>query len=287
MKPNVPYHSARLEGMITRRFYQAALSVIARKKIEISRDVPLEVYAYSGEKTLPEQVASIRSFLAHAGRPKKFTVVSDGSYTADSAALLESIDQCVQVQQTSPPLPAGLPEDVQSFLTNHFTGRQLILIMSLPVNGPALYTDSDVLFFKGAREIADLAQTRSVPAFYQADCVFAGDEKLLRDETEKQNPANMGFLLLFKRLDWSRGLERLHEFPSVPNFFTTQTITQLSLHANGAQPFDPQKFVLQLDDEFGYADHYANGALAVRHYVNPIRHKFWAAIGHQILRGLW
>jgi hypothetical protein len=284
MKPNVPYHSARLEGMITRRLYQAALPFIARRKIQIPRDVPLEVYAYSGERTLPEQVASIRSFLAHAGRPRQFTVVSDGSYTAESAALLESIDKCVQVQQTSPPLPSGLPESVQSFLANHFTGRQLALIMSLPGNGPAIYTDSDVLFFKGAREIADLAETRSAPALYQADCVFAGDESLLRDESEKRNPANMGFLLLFKRLDWSCGLERLHAFPSVPNFFTTQTVTHLCLHANGAQPLDPQKFVLQRDDEFGYADHYANGSLAIRHYVNPIRHKFWAAIGHQILR---
>ncbi|HST29772.1 MAG TPA: hypothetical protein VLK27_02910 [Chthoniobacterales bacterium] len=285
MKPNVPYHSARLEGMITRRFYQAALPSIARRKIEILRDVPLEVYAYSGERGVPEQVASIRSFLTHAGRPKQFTVLSDGSHTAESEALLESIDQCVAVQHTSPPLPSDLPQNVQSFLTTHFTGRQLALIMSLPVNGPALYTDSDVLFFRGAREISDLAETRSVPAFYQADCVFAGDERLLRDETEKRNPANMGFLLLFKKLDWSLGLERLHLYPSVPNFFTTQTITHLSLHANGARPFDPQKFVLQLDDEFGYADHYASGALAIRHYVNPIRHKFWAAIGHQILRG--
>jgi hypothetical protein len=285
MKPNVPYHLARLEGKITRGFYEATLPFIVRRKIDIPRDVPLEVYAYSGENTLPEQVASIRSFLANVGRPKCFVVHSDGSFTRRSIDLLKAIDPSVQVRESPPPLPPGLPENVQSFFASHFTGRQLALIMSLPANGPALYTDSDVLFFPGAREIADLAKTRSVPAFYQADCVFAGDERLLRDETEKRNPANMGFLLFFQKLDWTTGLERLRTFYGVPNFFTTQTVTQLCLHANGVRPFDPQKFVLQRDDEFGYADYYADGALAVRHYVNPIRHKFWAAIGHQILRG--
>ena len=286
MKPNVPYHLARLEGKIARTLYQAALPSIARHKIDIPGDVPLEVYAYSGEKTLPEQVASTRSFLKNAGRPKCFAVFSDGSYTRRSIDLLKTIDPCVQVRESPPPLPPGLPENVQSFLTTHFTGRQLALIMSLPANGPAIYTDSDVLFFPGAREIAALAEMRTVPALYQADCVFAGDERLLRDETEKRNPANMGFLLLFRNLDWTVGLERLRDFRDVPNFFTTQTVTQLSLHANGGRPFDPKKFVLQRDDEFGYADYYSNGALAIRHYVNPIRHKFWAAIGHQMLRGI-
>ena len=78
MKPNVPYHLARLEGKITRRLYHGALRFIAQRKINIPRSVPLEVYAYSGENNLPEQVASTRSFLANVGRPKQFTVVSDG-----------------------------------------------------------------------------------------------------------------------------------------------------------------------------------------------------------------
>src|SRR5436309_13415444 len=129
MKPNVPYHLARLEGKITRRLYHGALRFIAQRKINIPRSVPLEVYAYSGENNLPEQVASTRSFLANVGRPKQFTVVSDGSYTARSIALLEKIDKCVRVQTVAPPLPPGLPGQVQSFLTEHFTGRQLTLIM--------------------------------------------------------------------------------------------------------------------------------------------------------------
>lgn len=279
---NVPYHSARLEGKIARSLYRAALPMFVRQRIRIARELPFDVFAYSGENTLPEQIASIRSFLTYVGRPKQFTVVSDGSYTAASIELLNKIDSCVRVQTTAPSLPSGLPEKVQSYLTNHFTGKQLALIMSLPANGPTLYTDSDVLFFPEAMQLADLSRTKSVSAFYLADYQFSGDERLIQDSTEKENPVNMGFLLLFQKLDWSLGLERLEMLSDTPNFFTTQTVTHLCLHANGAVPFDPHKFVLKVDDQFIYRDRYAGSSLAVRHYVNPVRHKFWAAIAQQL-----
>lgn len=281
MKPNVPYHLARHEGRLVRGLYQTALSAIVRRKIKIPRDVPVEVCAYSGESSLPEQVASIRSFLAYAGRPKQFTVFSDGSYTSQSISLLETIDSCVRVQPTVPPFPPNLPDKVQTFFQRHFTGRQIAVIMSLPGDCPALYTDSDVLFFPGAGEIVELSQAQSVSAFYQLDYDFSGDDRLVRDASEKRSPANMGFLLLFKKLDWSVGLERLRALDGIPNFFTTQTLTHLSLHANGARPLDPMKFVLQLDDQTVYRDKYAKPLIAMRHYVNPVRHKFWTTLAHR------
>src|SRR5690349_7107498 len=143
MKPNLPYHLARLQGKIVRDLYRAALPVIVRRRVSPLRKLDLDVYAYSGENTLPEQVASIRSFLANAGRPRRFIVVSDGSYTAKSADLLEKIDNCVRVQQQPPQLPPDLPDKTRSYLTTHHTGKQLSLIMSLPQNGCTLYTDSD------------------------------------------------------------------------------------------------------------------------------------------------
>src|SRR6202040_1930224 len=153
---NLAYHSARLEGKIARALYRAALPMIVRRRQRIARDLALDVFAYSGENTLPEQVASIRSFLAHAGRPKQFTVLSDGSYTAASTDLLEKIDICVRVEKPPAVLPPGLPDTIQSYLTEHPTGKQLALLMSLPTNGPTLYTDSDVLFFPAAHDLAVL-----------------------------------------------------------------------------------------------------------------------------------
>jgi hypothetical protein len=168
-------------------------------------------------------------------------------------------------------------EDIYPYLKNHPTGRQLGLIMSLPLTAPVLYLDSDILFFPGANDLHAQAQKRDVPALYLADCRFSGDERLLRDPKETNHPVNTGFLLLFQKLDWSLGVKRFLEMQGPPIFFTNQTITHLAMHANGAAPFDPRKYVLQLDDQFVYPDRYANSSIALRHYVNPVRHKFWTS----------
>ena len=273
--PNFPYHLARFEGKLLRRFYRTQLPLIVRRKMPARRDVPVEVFAYSGQSALPEQAASIRSFLANVGRPKSFTVFSDGSYTSQSIRLLERIDPVVRVSECLPGLPPEIPEKLFPYLNEHPTGKQLRLVMSLPIDGPALYTDSDVLFFPAAVDLVEKIRINGAPAYYLADYQFSGDERLLHDHSEKRDPVNTGFLLLLRKLDWSHGLERLAEMSGSPVFFTNQTVVHLCMHSNGAEPFDPQKYVLKADDEFVYRDYYADTSLAVRHYVHQIRHKFW------------
>src|ERR1700687_4565443 len=99
--PNFGYHLARLQGHITRRIYRAFLPLILRRPINSPRRIALEVFAYSGEAMLPEQIASIRSFLRHVGRPNSFTVVSDSSYSQRSVHLLELVDPVVTVRQAN------------------------------------------------------------------------------------------------------------------------------------------------------------------------------------------
>jgi len=275
--PNFGYHFARLHGRIVRRIYRFLLPSIVRRSVKVPRALDFDVFAYSSRENLPEQVASIRSFLRHAGRPRKFTVVSDGSHTAESIGLLQGIDPCVRVEQARPP-QTDPADKFSHYLANHPTGKQLALIMTLPGDVPAFYIDSDVLFFEGAADLVQRAHTRDVVAYYLADCQFAGDERLLHDSSEKTCPVNTGVLLLFQKLDWSFGAARFAELAGDPIFFTNQTITHLVMHANKAKPFDPASYVLQLDDQFVYSDRYAGPKLALRHYVNPVRHKFWTSL---------
>lgn len=275
---NFGYHLARAEGAAVRRVYAAALPMLARRRISPPRELTFEVHAYSGESALPEQIASIRSFLRHAGRPRKFTVVSDGSYSSRSAALLAAIDEVVNVVEPNTDFPADVPHEMHHYLRAHPTGKQLALIMSLPRDAPALYVDSDVLLFEGARVLASMADDESAPALYLRDCHLSGDERLLRSSAEREEPVNTGVLYLSRSLDWSLGISRFLELTGEPTFFTNQTLTHLVMHANGARPLDPEKFVLQLDDQFIYADRHAGAGLALRHYVNPVRHKFWTEL---------
>jgi hypothetical protein len=277
MMPNFGYHFARVQGRCVRQIYRLLLPVIVRRRIKSPRSVNLEVFAYSGEEMLPEQVASVRSFLRHVGRPTSFTIVSDGSHSRRSVRLLERIDAAVSVREADA-VPSHLPEKLRRYLSNHPTGKQLALIMTLPRQGPALYIDSDVLFFSGAPDLIARLTTPDVSAFYLPDCQFAGDRRLLREAIEEKQPANTGVLLLLRKMDWSSSMGRFLELQGEPTFFTNQTITHLAMHENGARPLDPVKYVLQLDDQFVFSDRYAGAALALRHYVNPVRHKFWTSL---------
>lgn len=276
--PNYGYHLARAQGSVARRAYAAMLPQILRHPVQPANDVSLDVYAYSGEAALPEQIASIRSFVRHAGRPKSFTVVSDGTYSASSLELLRCCDPSVVVSDCGAWIPDNVPPEVVPYLREHPTGKQLALIMSLPVGQPALYVDSDVLFFAEAQRLPALLHRTDAAALYLADCQLSADERLFRNAAEKDHPVNTGVLLLYQKLDWSLSLERFRELDAAPNFFTNQTMTHLTMHANGARPLDPARFVLQLDDQFIYPDSYAGDELALRHYVNPVRHKFWTSL---------
>jgi hypothetical protein len=276
--PNFGYHLARAKGAWFRRHYKARLETIVHRSVPTNAVLPFEVFSYSGEDMLPEQIASIRSLLRFAGRPQQFTVVSDGTHSERSLELLRHLDPCLRVSAASDWQPQNIPPAAASYLANHPTGKQLAVIMSLPRKGPALYIDSDVLFFPGARTLPSLLEQKDAPALYLADCRLSADERLYRNEDEKRNPVNTGVLFLSRKIDWSQSIARLLELEGAPNFFTNQTMTHLALIAAGAVALDPAKFVLQLDDQFEFADRSASPDLVLRHYVNPVRHKFWATL---------
>jgi len=280
--PNYGYHFARAEGRAFRTIYRAFLPSIARREITKRADLSIDVVAYSGEETLPEQVASIRSFLKYVGQPRQFRVVSDGTLKGRSRAILKSLSPAVSVSDIEHWLPKNLPLEIYPYLTTHPTGKQLAVIMSLPTERPTLYVDSDVMFFPGATDLFRLLDEQRGPALYLADCRLSADERLFRNSREKANPVNTGALLLFEKLDWAPAVRRFIELSGPPHFFTNQTMTHLTMHANGALPLDDQKYVLRLDDQFVYGDSYAGRHLALRHYVNPVRHKFWTTFFRRI-----
>ena len=281
---NFGYHFARSRGGLAREAYRMLLPMIVRRQIDPPRTLDIDVFAYSNQPMLPEQIASARSFLKYAGRPNNFTIVSDGTHCRRAVSVLRQIDSCIRLASAGDFLPKQ--STLRDYFTSHPTGKQLALIMNLPRERPALYVDADVLFFPGAFTLADLLRNQDAPALYLRDCQVAGDERLLRDPAEAANPVNTGVLFFFQKLDWSSAMERLQQLEGAPNFFTNQTMTHLAMHANGGRPLDPAKFVLRLDDQFQFADSYANNSIILRHYVNPVRHKFWEQIFFVNSRGL-
>src|SRR2546423_4441846 len=273
---NFGYHLARVRGGLAREAYRVLLPKIVRRQIDSPQALDIDVFAYSNETMFPEQIASVRSFLKYAGRPNNFTIVSDGTHRPQFVRLLREVDSCIRVTCARDFLPEQ--SSSRDYFANHPTGKQLALIMSLPRERPALYLDADVLFFPGAVALADLLHNYDAPALYLRDCQDAGDESLLPHPAETADLINTAVSFFFQQHDGSLPIERLQQLGGAPNFFTNQTMTHLAMHTNGARPLDPAKFVLRLDDQFQFGDPYANDSIILRHYVNPVRHKFWEQI---------
>jgi hypothetical protein len=277
--PNFGYHFSRWKGRKLRNLYSALLPQIVKHQVKPARSLELSVFAYSNEQMLPEQVRSLRSFLRYVGRPQSFTIVSDGSHSDDSIRLLKNVDPAVSVALAGERLPPDLPEKFRHYVTVYPMAKQLGLLMTLPANGPSLYVDADVFFFERADDFVSYLSRTDAPAFYLPDCqTCSADPRVFRTAAEELDPVNCGFLLFLKKLDWSLAIERFMEMADEPNFFTNQTLAHLALHANGAKPFDPAKYIVQLDDQFVYQDRHAGPTVALRHYVNPVRHKFWSRL---------
>lgn len=272
---NIPYHVARIQGRLIRSLYKSVLPQIAKIPMKQTQRVPIAVYALSCERDLPEQVASLRSFIRYAGIPERFTIISDGSYTENSCKLLEGIHPCVEVVLLEKLKRTDLPQSVYDYAAQHAMGRKLLALLSIPVNQTTIYTDSDILFFPGASDLVNLANSGNTVSRYLPDCACKMDERVIYDEVEKLNSVNGGFIVFKEPLDWSLALERLSKLEELNHYFTEQTLVHLTMHYNRAKPLCSKRYVLSVEDQFIYPDKYAGKEIALRHYVNDVRHKLW------------
>src|SRR5437660_6986532 len=124
---NFGYHLDRVRGAVAREAYRMLLPTIVRRQIDPPRALDIDVFAYSNEAMLPEQIASIRSFLKYGGRPNRFTIVSDGTHRPRSVSLLQQIDFCIRLAEARDflPRPSSSSHD---YFANHPTGKQLAVI---------------------------------------------------------------------------------------------------------------------------------------------------------------
>ncbi|GBO52981.1 hypothetical protein APA_782 [Pseudanabaena sp. lw0831] len=275
---NIGYHAAKIQGKFLRSVYKSSLSSLVSFPIAQKRQVPIKVYALSCERDLPEQVASLRSFLRHVGIPKAFTIMSDGSYTEKSMKLLRRVHPCVDVQLLTKFQRDDLPQSVYEYASQQAMGKKLAALMSIPIDEATLYTDSDILFFQGASDLAELAASADLDTYYLPDCKNSLDKRLIYEDIEQQNPINAGFILFKKALDWDESVQRLASLKEPPNYFSEQTIVNLTIKRNHGNALAREKYIMNVDDQFIYSDKFATKQIAMRHYVSDIRHKFWQSV---------
>jgi hypothetical protein len=275
---NIPYHLSRIQGVVRRRIYHATLARRVSKPFEGNQRVKASVYTLSCERDLPEQVAAIYSFLTHVGIPDAFNVVSDGTYTSESRQTLRSIHPCVNVRELGEFISHDFPDHLTAFVKNTLWGKKLAVELSMPVDNCAIWMDCDILFFRGGEQITRICHEPDANCYYLPDNVAWLDPDLLEGDDSRLPPVNAGFFILKRQLDWSLALDRLRKLGGKYHTYTEQTLVHLTMHNEDAQRLDPSIFVLQTDDRFIYTDLYSKKPIALRHYVTPVRHKFWNAL---------
>ncbi|WP_017303055.1 hypothetical protein [Spirulina subsalsa] len=272
---NFAYRAARLQGKLTRSLYQKIIPQIVKKPITQTPKIKAVVYALSCERDFPEQVVSLRSFLNHVGIPEQFIIISDG-YSAKSCQLLQQIHPCVKIIPLNEFIGTKLPAKVYHYAQIQSMGKKLATLLSIPHHTVSIYTDSDILFFPGASALIPLIESSACHSYYLPDSNPAFDFRLIHHPQEAENPINGGFILFKKAPDWTEGIERFLNLPEEPNYFTEQTIVHLTMHQDCARALPSQHYIMGREDEFIYLDQYARQKdVILRHYVTPVRHKFW------------
>lgn len=270
------YHIARYQAGAVREAYRQALPVIVRRKVRSPGPIPVHVVSFSSARDLPEQLASIRSFLRYVGRPLSITVAGDGSHGEREASLLRRVDPRVSLVRYDEFARPGLPPSVLRYAAVHPMGKKLMVIASLrPV--PTLYIDSDVLFFPPAGEpqVREILAARRTMYLQQSWAV--GYDRAVLPERDGC-AVNAGFLIVAAPLDWSAAFARMPDRPTAADLYLEQTLVHIAMRAAGATPLPARHFAIRGEDHFRYRDAEGIRDTVLRHYVSMTRHKFWLAV---------
>lgn len=302
---------ARAEGRAVRAAYRALLPRLATSVPTAPTRLPGDLVTFTGRRQLPEQVASLRSLLRWAGVPDRITVVSDGTLCRTDTALLRRLHDGLDVVPWRELVEAArpaLPTNVMAWAEADPIGRKLAVELSLPVRVPTMYADADVLFLPGAGAPggpADvltemLGEVVTGMAAEPRDRFLLDwepylDERLVTPEEAARQPVNAGFFVLHRPLDSALALDRLAALDGQPpRYHTEQTLVHILMHASGARPLDPARYLLTCDDMLHLHDvtsparrRRGDPEPALRHYTTPVRQKMWGAIGRGTVGRGW
>lgn len=161
-------------------------------------------------------------------------------------------------------------------------GRKLFVMRGLGRVAPCIYADSDILCFPAAAALRESSLWNASEPRYLLDPYPSLDSRLIRDDAERRDPVNGGFVLLKAPCDWDLPLSRFEALDGPPAFFSEQTLNHLAVRSSGGVPLDPMRFVLRNEDQWWANDHFSGPEVALRHYISSIRHKMWLRVNPRL-----
>ena len=240
---------------------------------ENSNEVDFEVMSLSGSTGFEDQLLSIYSFVFYAGKPIKWTVYSDKSYTEiQKKILLEKF-----------PFVSIIDWDIfdyyrDSKLLNDCisvtaVAKKINIILGHRYNHQTLYVDSDIVFYKNIRSYLT-ANLLTKGLWYVPDTLGNVNE-YFNKERESIYPLNSGLLILNSDFESDDIFIYLQSLKGSYGYFSEQSSFEFAFRKQGANLLDPRQFIIDTVDQFDFEVKYHPETIAMRHYTSPVRHKMW------------
>lgn len=261
-----------------RRCFVARIPRLAKPPMGDEREVPFHLLAFCGQRDFPEQLASWRSLRSWIGRPRRTVMVSDGSLGEREIGLLRRFEPRLEVRSLEEFGGERVSNPMRRYAESIPMGRKLWVMRSMDTLAPCLYSDSDILFFRAASEMAEPDWWEGEGPSYLQDPYPSLDLRLLRGASENSQPVNAGFLAVRGPLEWKEAMGRFEKLEGAPEYFTEQTLTHLAIRSSGGLPLDPERYVLRIEDQWWARDAFSGPKVAMRHYVSHIRYKMWMKV---------
>ncbi len=230
------------------------------------------------------------SWARYLGNSFRVVVASDGGLPSRFQEI-KSILPDAEITQAAAIAQAGDPGHIHlaAFLSGHPLGRKLAAILALQKSQDLLFFDSDVLALAPPVSLLAMIARRqpcfnqeSQPAAYDWEIVEAGRQLGL----SPCDRLNSGLLYIPKNSLDAGLADRLLAGRSSPaiSWFTEQTVLAFLMHAAGAQPLPPERYVVSNDRMFWWQEDIDYAAVDARHFTGMTRHLLYMR-GYPHLRG--
>lgn len=246
-------------------------------KVNISysnKNPDYDIISFSGKRDFEEQVLSILSFLYYAGTPRKWTVYSDGSYSAKEKELLLEKFSFLEVKEWNHNKKLDNNKLLQCYLEVCHLSKKLHVVLGHDYGRQTLYLDSDVVFYTNASAYFNSGILQQ-NFWYIADAKSGVFKDPGINNGKEVFELNSGLLILNKEFNFREVLDYLENLHGKFGYFSEQSSFNYAFKKQEAEVLDPNQFIVDTEDQFDFSMGFDRSKMALRHYVNPVRHKMW------------
>jgi len=266
--------------------YRALLRALPPPRVAAKPVLPVTFVTFGGAGHRLMLAQCLASLGLTWPRLPRLRVVSDGSL--DPAATRRDLAwwpgpwELLSWRDLAPGLRDRGHSSLVRFAEREPMGRKMAAVAATALEGPTLYCDVDVLWFREPARLAELAarSTQRPPQLVMSeDCVPAYDPELVPGRLPDLAASPFYCAgLLFAHGDFlsASGVEELLAEAAERGFgLTEQTIFAEADRRLGGACWPRTEIAIAPDDRFSLGPSFRGHAWSARHYVGAVRHLFW------------